>query len=132
VIDHLSTYTVSFEAAQRFYDLALASLGYGRTASLVATWDAEFPNRRMCAYGPENQRVLWLIEVKDQATPRHVAFRAPTRKAVQAFFDAALLAGGKDNGGPGVREQYHPTYFGAFVLDPDGNNVEAVTHHGAE
>lgn len=128
MIDHLSTYTVSFEVAQRFYDLALAPLGYTRNAGLVATWDAEFPNRRMAAYGPPGKRTLWLIEVKEAPSPRHVAFVAPTRKSVQSFFDAALAAGGKDNGGPGVREQYHPTYFGAFVLDPDGNNIEAVTH----
>ena len=73
-------------------------------------------------------RTLWLIEVKEKPSPRHVAFVAPSRKHVQAFFEAALAAGGADNGGPGVREQYHPTYFGAFVLDPDGNNIEAVTH----
>ncbi|MCU0697220.1 MAG: VOC family protein [Myxococcaceae bacterium] len=126
MIDHLSTYTVDFERAQTFYDRALGALGYQRTAGMVATWDAEFLNRRMAAYGPDGKRVLWLIEVKEKPTPRHVAFVAPSRKHVSAFFEAALAAGGIDNGGPGVREQYHPTYFGAFVLDPDGNNVEAV------
>ncbi len=128
MIDHLSTYTVVFEKAQAFYDAALAPLGYERTAGLTATWDAEFPNRRMSAYGPKGKRVLWLIEVREKASPRHVAFAAPSHQAVQAFFEAALAAGGVDNGHPGFREQYHPTYFGAFVLDPDGNNVEAVTH----
>lgn len=128
MIDHLSTYSTQFEKAQTFYDKALGALGYERTASLVASWDAEFPNRRMCAYGPPGKRIVWLIEVKSAASPRHVAFVAPTRKHVQAFFDAALANGGTDNGGPGVREQYHPTYFGAFVIDPDGNNVEAVSH----
>lgn len=128
MIDHLSTYTVAFEKAQAFYDKTLAALGYERTAGMVATWDVDFPNRRMCAYGPPGKRILWLIEVKEKPTPRHVAFVAPTRKHVQAFFDEALKAGGIENGDPGVREQYHPTYFGAFVLDPDGNNIEAVTH----
>lgn len=128
MIDHLSTYTTQFDAAQRFYDAALTPLGYGRTMDLVATWDGEFPNRRMAAWGPPGKRILWLIEVKEAPSPRHIAFQAPSRKAVQAFFDAALEAGGFDNGGPGVREQYHPTYFGAFVLDPDQNNVEAVFH----
>jgi catechol 2,3-dioxygenase-like lactoylglutathione lyase family enzyme len=58
----------------------------------------------------------------------HVAFRAPDNATVDAFHEAALAAGGRDNGGPGIREIYHPTYYGAFVLDPDGNNVEAVCH----
>lgn len=128
MIDHLSTYAVDFARAQAFYDAALKPLGYERTAHMVATWDFDFPTRRMSAYGPPGQRILWLIEVKEKPTPRHVAFRAPTRQAVQDFFAAALQAGGLDNGGPGPREQYHPTYYGAFVLDPDGNNVEAVTH----
>ena len=128
MIDHLSTYTVHFEQARAFYDAALAPLGYTRNAELVATWDAEFPSRRMAAYGPPGKRVLWLAEVKVAASPRHVAFAAPDQAAVHAFFDAALKAGGTDNGGPGPREQYHPTYFGAFVLDPDDNNVEAVFH----
>lgn len=128
MIDHLSTYTTSFEVAQKFYDEALAPLGYARTAGMVATWDAEFPNRRMAAYGPPKKRVVWLIEVKEPASPRHLAFQAPSRKAVTDFFEAALKAGGKDNGEPGPREQYHPTYYGAFVLDPDGNNIEAVHH----
>ena len=128
MIDHLSTYTTKFEAAQRFYDAALAPLGYGRVMEMVATWDGEFPNRRMCAYGPPGKPTLWLAEVKQAASPRHIAFVAPSRPAVHAFFDAALKAGGRDNGGPGEREQYHPTYYGAFVLDPDDNNVEAVVH----
>lgn len=126
MIDHLSTYTVSFERSQAFYDAVLGALGYERTAGLVATWDAEFPNRRMAAYGPRGKRTLWLIEVKEKATPRHVAFQAPSRQHVETFFATALESGGIDNGGPGPREQYHPTYFGAFVLDPDGNNLEAV------
>lgn len=128
MIDHLSTYTTDFERSQAFYDKVMGALGYQRTAGLVATWDAEFLNRRMAAYGPAGKRILWLIEVKESATPRHVAFQAPSRQHVTAFFETALAAGGQDNGGPGPREQYHPTYFGAFVIDPDGNNLEAVFH----
>jgi catechol 2,3-dioxygenase-like lactoylglutathione lyase family enzyme len=58
----------------------------------------------------------------------HVAFDAESRAVVEAFYEAALAAGGRDNGPPGLREQYHPTYFGAYVLDPDGYNIEATTH----
>jgi catechol 2,3-dioxygenase-like lactoylglutathione lyase family enzyme len=72
--------------------------------------------------------MFWVIEVKQPASPRHVAFTASDRKAVAAFHAAALRVGAKDNGAPGPRPKYHAHYFGAFVLDPDGNNVEAVCH----
>ena len=58
----------------------------------------------------------------------HIAFRAENRQQVRDFYDAALAAGGKDNGAPGLREEYHPTYYGAFIIDPDGHNIEAVCH----
>jgi len=76
---------------------------------------------------------LW-ISVTDTPVPRdpksglHFCFIAPDRESVARFHAAALAAGGRDNGEPGIREEYHPTYYGAFVLDPDGNNVEAVSH----
>jgi catechol 2,3-dioxygenase-like lactoylglutathione lyase family enzyme len=98
---------------------------------MVANWDAQFPERRMCALGPPGKPAFWIIEVKQPASPRHVAFSAPDRSSVAAFHDAALRAGGKDNGAPGLRPIYHEHYFGAFVLDPDGNNVEAVCHSPA-
>jgi catechol 2,3-dioxygenase-like lactoylglutathione lyase family enzyme len=130
VIDHLSTYTVHYDAAVKFYDAALGALGYARVRNMVATWDAEFPNRRMCAWGPDGRPVLWMMEVKVPQGHGHTAFVARDRKAVHEFFEAAMAAGGKDNGGPGPRDQYHPSYYGAFVLDPDGNNIEAVFHGG--
>ena len=128
MIDHLSFYATDFEATRRFYDAALAPLGYGKVMELVSTWDPEWPTRRMCAWGPEKKASFWVMEVKQPATPRHVAFVAKDHAAVEAFHRAALGAGGRDNGAPGLRPQYHPGYFGAFVLDPDGNNVEAVCH----
>jgi catechol 2,3-dioxygenase-like lactoylglutathione lyase family enzyme len=130
MIDHLSTYTTDFPAAQRLYDAALRALGYERAVDMVATWDTEFPTRRMCAYGPPGKPVLWVIEVrpKDKATPRHLAFAASSRPGVDAFYRAALGAGGKDNGPPGLRPMYHANYYGAFVFDTDGNNIEAVCH----
>jgi catechol 2,3-dioxygenase-like lactoylglutathione lyase family enzyme len=130
MIDHLSTYATDFPATQRLYDAALAALGYGRVVDLVATWDPSFPTRRMSAYGPQEKPVLWVAEVaaSDKATPRHLAFAAASHAAVDAFYRAALGAGGKDNGAPGPRPHYHENYYGAFVLDPDGNNIEAVCH----
>jgi catechol 2,3-dioxygenase-like lactoylglutathione lyase family enzyme len=129
MIDHLTTYATDFAASQRFYDAAFEALGYRRNANMVTTWDEAFPTRRLCAWGVGEQPTFWLAEVEEAASPRHVAFMAKDRAAVDAFHAAALGAGGKDNGGPGERPQYHPGYYGAFALDPDGNNVEAV-HHG--
>jgi len=130
MIDHLSTYTTDFPASQRVYDAALKALGFERVVNMVASWDAAFPTRRMCAYGPPGKPVLWVAEVeaKDKATPRHLAFAATSRHAVDAFHRAALAAGAKDNGAPGLRPVYHANYYGAFVFDPDGNNIEAVCH----
>jgi catechol 2,3-dioxygenase-like lactoylglutathione lyase family enzyme len=128
MIDHLSTYTTDFPAAKAFYEAGLGSLGYEIQAEMVATWDPEFPERRCCAWGPSGRPVFWIIETKQVIGPRHVAFSAPDRGAVDAFYRATLDAGGEDHGAPGVREVYHADYYGAFVLDPDGNNVEAVYH----
>ncbi|MBI2567180.1 MAG: VOC family protein [Candidatus Schekmanbacteria bacterium] len=128
MIDHISTYATDFAATKSFYQAALESLGYGLQADMVASWDPEFPERRLCAFGPPQKAVFWIIEVKAPASPRHVAFAAADRDSVARFHARALAAGGTDNGAPGPRPQYHKHYFGAFVLDPDGNNVEAVCH----
>jgi len=128
MIDHISTYATDYDATRRFYQGALAPLGYALQVEMVASWDAEFPTRRICAFGPAGKGAFWIIEVKTAASPRHVAFAAADRAAVAAFHRAALAAGGSDHGAPGLRPHYHASYFGAFVLDPDGNNVEAVCH----
>ena len=130
MIDHLSFHATDFAASKAFYDAVLPVLGYGLVMEMTATWDPEFPTRRMAAYGPPKQPVLWLIETKTAASPRHVAFAAKDAASVEGFHRAALKAGGKDNGAPGPRPHYSVDYYGAFVVDPDGNNVEAV-HHGA-
>jgi catechol 2,3-dioxygenase-like lactoylglutathione lyase family enzyme len=130
MIDHVSSYTTHYDAAKRFYAAALAPLGASLQRELTASWDPEFPTRRLCAFGPQRP-IFWVIQVREPATPRHTAFSAATRAQVDAFHRAALAAGGRDNGGPGLRTGYHPTYYGGFVLDPDGNNVEAVCHSPA-
>ncbi len=128
MIDHLSTYATDYAATKRFYEAVLGVLGYGLQTEAVASWNPEWPTQRMCAFGPEGQYVFWVIEVRQPATPRHIAFAARDRAGVDAFHRAALGVGGHDNGAPGLRPQYHPNYYGAFALDPDGNNVEAVCH----
>ena len=95
---------------------------------MVMSWATELPNRRACAFGLPDKPVFWVIEVREAASPRHIAFAADDRKSVEAFHRAALDAGGRDHGAPGPRPIYHEHYFGAFALDPDGNNVEAVCH----
>jgi catechol 2,3-dioxygenase-like lactoylglutathione lyase family enzyme len=85
----------------------------------------EFPN--VAGFGVKPKPDLW-FSAGPPVAPIHIAIRVPTRKLVDAFYAAAIAAGGKDNGPPGVRAMYHPDYYGAFVLDPDGHNVEAVCH----
>jgi len=128
MIDHMSTYATDFPGTRAFYEAAFPPLDYTLQHEMVTTWDPEFPDRRICAFGPTGKSTFWIIEVKEAASPRHVAFSASTRAAVNAFYSAALKAGGRDNGAPGPRPIYDEHYYGAFVLDPDGNDVEAVCH----
>ncbi len=128
MIDHLSTYASNYPLTKAFYDATFAALGLSVQMELVTEWDAAFPTRRMCAYGPTGKPVFWVIESRESSTPRHVAFSAGSRAQVEAFHAAGLAAGGEDNGKPGLRPHYHADYYGAFLLDPDGNNVEAVCH----
>ncbi|ADV13905.1 VOC family protein [Mesorhizobium sp. M7A.F.Ca.CA.001.09.2.1] len=125
MIDHLGINVADFDASKAFYDKAMAPLG----AALLYMVPLEYTGgKKVGGYG-RDRPVFWLQEGKDgQKAHQHVAFTARSRAEVEAFYAAALAAGGKDNGGPGLRPHYHPDYYGAFVLDPDGNNVEAVCH----
>jgi catechol 2,3-dioxygenase-like lactoylglutathione lyase family enzyme len=117
VLDHVGINVVDFDTARAFYVPALEPLGIRPVM--------EFPN--FCGFGDADKPYFWIGE-RDVPTPSaHVAFAAPDRATVDAFHQAALQAGGRDNGEPGLR-QYHQHYYGAFVLDPDGNNIEAVCH----
>ena len=90
--------------------------------------DPDLPGRRACAFGPAGKTTFWVIEVRQASSPRHIAFAAPDRRAVAEFHRAGLSAGGRDLGLPGPRPIYHADYYGGFLTDPDGNNVEAVCH----
>ncbi len=127
MIDHVSFYARDYAATKRFYDAALTALGFACLVEMTASWDPEFPTRRICAYGTEKP-CFWLIEAREPYTPRHLAFSASSRADVDAFHAAGLGAGGTDHGAPGPRPVYHEHYYGSFLLDPDGNNVEAVCH----
>jgi catechol 2,3-dioxygenase-like lactoylglutathione lyase family enzyme len=125
MIDHTGIAVKDFDAAKTFYDAALAPLG----ASLVMMVPEEYTDgAKVGGYGYDRPQ-FWLHESGEPGPGRHYAFIADTRAEVDAFHEAALEAGGRDNGKPGIRAHYHPNYYGAFVLDPDGNNIEAVCHN---
>ncbi len=128
MIDHLSTYATDFNSTKAFYDAVLGTLGYSMQAELVVDADPDLPGRRACAFGPDGRPVFWIVEVLETSTPRHVAFVAENRESVSEFHAAGMSAGGEDLGAPGPRPIYHEHYYGAFLTDPDGNNVEAVCH----
>ena len=117
MIDHIVIGVSDLDAGRAFYLGALEPLGIRIVMDRGS----------VVGFGSHGKPGFWLRE-EDAPTPVHVAFSAPDRAAVDAFHAAALGAGATDNGGPGVREIYHPTYYGAFVLDPDGHNIEAVIH----
>lgn len=124
MIDHMGLSVTDFDAAKAFYDKAMAPLG----ASMMTIVPPEFTNGvKVGGYGWERP-VFWLAEGEKQTPPIHVAFTAETRAQVDAFYAEAMAAGGTDNGAPGLRPHYHENYYGAFVRDPDGNNIEAVCH----
>jgi len=122
MINHLSIGVRDVARAKSFYDATLGALGYKCLSA----------GETSLGYG-DGSVALWINEAKSpvKADPNsglHLCFTAASRKAVDSFHKAALKAGGKDNGKPGLRTDYSPDYYGAFVIDPDGNNVEAVCH----
>jgi catechol 2,3-dioxygenase-like lactoylglutathione lyase family enzyme len=117
MLDHVTIGVTNIERSKGFYDRALLPLGIARLCG-----DGE----RFAGYGVSPKAFFW-IGIRDAAqTGSHIAFAAPDRATVDRFYAEAIAAGGSDNGRPGVRPHYHPDYYGAFVLDPDGHNVEAV------
>jgi catechol 2,3-dioxygenase-like lactoylglutathione lyase family enzyme len=121
VFDHIGVNVQDYAASRAFYERALEPLGY----SVVMAFD----EWKAAGFGKDGKPSFWVSQREPYGTGTHVAFLADDNATVDAFHEAALAAGGIDNGAPGIREQYHPTYYGAFVHDPDGNNVEAVCHN---
>jgi catechol 2,3-dioxygenase-like lactoylglutathione lyase family enzyme len=125
MIDHLSIVVSNFEASRSFYLRALAPTGHTRLVELSGAPGGPARSAGFChADGTD----LWISPGAAGGPPVHLALRVPTRAAVDAFHAAAIAAGGRDNGAPGLRPHYHPDYYGAYVLDPDGHNIEAVCH----
>jgi catechol 2,3-dioxygenase-like lactoylglutathione lyase family enzyme len=133
MIDHMGMPVRDIARATEFYLKALAPLGYGLVMDVSA---AETGHGAAVGFGPPGEDAdfqsgkpsFWIGEGERLSGPIHVAFVAPSRAAVDAFYRAALAAGGKDNGPPGLRPHYHADYYAAFVFDLDGNNIEAVCH----
>ena len=128
MIDHITLRVRDLAKTRAFYATVLAPLGYR------LGYEATHDGVAMVGFGNDVPGAgfkidTWFVDAPAPASaPTHLAWRAPTRAAVDAFHAAAMAAGAVNNGGPGVRAHYHANYYGAFVLDPDGNNIEAVCH----
>ena len=118
MFDHVGLGVSNYAESKAFFLKALEPLGVGIVME----------GEHGLGIGPKGKPALWLFETSEKPAPLHLAFTAESHKQVQEFYAAALAAGGKDNGAPGLRPHYHPNYYGAFVIGPDGHNVEAVCH----
>lgn len=125
MLDHVSIVVGDITRARSFYDAVLSTLGYGRVM------DFEHEGKSYTGYGPPQKPAFWIYGGYGKAAPaagHHLAFVAPSRPAVDAFHRAALAGGGRDEGKPGLRPEYHANYYAAFAFDPDGHKIEAVCH----
>jgi catechol 2,3-dioxygenase-like lactoylglutathione lyase family enzyme len=125
MLDHVGFAVADYRKAKAFYERALEPLGIGLVMEIVpeqAAGDAH------AGFGEDRKPYFWIGTGDKPKGGQHVAFAADSRKAVDAFHAAAIAAGGRDNGAPCLRPHYHADYYGAFVLDPDGSNIEAVCH----
>jgi catechol 2,3-dioxygenase-like lactoylglutathione lyase family enzyme len=125
MLDHIGFAVSDFARSKAFYEQALAPLGY---SVVMQVTPEETGGDSYAGFGEGFKPYFWIGTGAALQGRLHVAFVAKDRAGVDAFYRAALAAGGRDNGAPGLRTLYHPNYYGAFVLDPDGHNVEAVCH----
>ena len=123
MIDHIGFAVSNMERSKTFYVDALKPLGVGVVMEVTAEQTGADAH---AGFGKDNKAFFWIGGGQKPKGGTHLAFTAPTRADVDSFYRAALAAGGRDNGSPGLRPHYHPDYYGAFVLDPDGNNIEAA------
>jgi catechol 2,3-dioxygenase-like lactoylglutathione lyase family enzyme len=132
MIDHTGVIVADVARSRAFYAAALAPIGYALLAEIPA---AVTGSTDVAGFGEAPKPDFWISGATAARPvnhpPLHVAFRVTNRAQVDAFYHAAIAAGGRDNGAPGLRPHYHPNYYGAFVLDPDGHNIEAVCHEAA-
>ncbi len=122
-LDHVTLSVADLDKAKVFYSALLAPIGLDLVGEVTA---AQTGTAAYVGFGVGRKGQLWLAEKGTQTPAAHICFRAPARGAVRAFHAAGLSNGGSDNGAPGIREEYHPAYYAAFVTDPEGHNIEAV------
>lgn len=125
MIDHTGVSVSDFERSKAFYIQALSAIGYALLAEFPA---AVTGHTDVAGFGEPPKPDFWISKGAPNRPAVHVAFRVNSRAMVDAFYRAALAAGGREHGAPGLRPHYHEHYYGAFVLDPDGHNIEAVCH----
>jgi catechol 2,3-dioxygenase-like lactoylglutathione lyase family enzyme len=125
MLDHTGFAVTDFEKSKDFYIKALAPLSIELLAEVAAEQTGDGAH---AGFGADGRSFFWIGDGARAAGPVHVAFTAQSRANVDAFYVAGMEAGGRDNGGPGLRPHYHPSYYSAYVRDPDGNNIEAVCH----
>jgi len=125
MFDHVGFAVSNVARSRAFYAAALAPLGFVAVMDITKEQTGGYEGT---GFGPPGHPQFWIGNGEVPGGRTHVAFTAANRAAVDAFYQAAIAAGGRDNGAPGLRPHYHANYYGAFVLDPDGNNVEAVCH----
>ena len=119
MVDHLTLRVADYARSKTFYQAALAPLGYEQIMEIEG----------FCGLGAGGKPGFWIARSEEGCRPQvHIAFAARSRENVDRFYEAAIKAGAKDNGKPGLRKEYHENYYGAFVLDPDGHNIEACCH----
>lgn len=126
MLDHVGFAVADAERSRRFYDQALAPLGM--SLIMTATPEQTQSGGTAHGFGKDGKPFFWVGDNERAGEGTHVAFTVDSRATVDAFYQAALAAGGKTNGAPGLRPHYHPNYYAAFVYDPDGMNIEAVCH----
>lgn len=126
MIDHMGIAVSNIEVSKNFYTAALAPLGI--TLNMTATPDQTESGGTALGFGKKGGAFFWIADNERVGEGTHVAFEAENHASVQAFYEAAIKVGGTDNGPPGPRPNYGPNYYAAFVLDPDGFNIEAVCY----
>jgi catechol 2,3-dioxygenase-like lactoylglutathione lyase family enzyme len=128
MLDHVGFAVADAERSRAFYEKALAPIGIALIMSV--TPEQTESGGTAHGFGSGGKPYFWVGDNERVGEGTHVAFAVETRALVDAYYAAAIAAGGRDNGPPGLRPHYHPDYYGAFVFDPDGNNIEAVCHKG--
>jgi predicted lactoylglutathione lyase len=126
MIDHLGIKVSDYAKSKAFYLQVLATLGH--ECIMEITTEMTGNGSRHAGFGSNHKPSFWISQIEQACTSVHVAFTAASRSEVDDFYQVALAEGGKDNGAPGLRPHYHANYYGAFIIDRDGHNIEAVCH----